>query len=81
MLVDSAPSHNMVFTQGRGFVIGESIGLPRLFALTVCSGLPRRGHRLFGKRFLFGKLLGVATLVGFGEKRCRKNLPLDDLVF
>ena len=25
---------------------------------------------------LFGKLLDVATLVGFGEKRCRKNLPL-----
>ena len=28
--------------------------------------------------FLFGKLTGVATLVGFGEKRCRKNLPLWD---
>ena len=27
---------------------------------------------------LFGKLFGVATLVGFGEKRCRKNLPLCD---
>ena len=27
-------------------------------------------------RFLFGKLFSVATLVGFGEKRCRKNLPL-----
>ena len=26
--------------------------------------------------FLFGKLFGIATLVGFGEKRCRKNLPL-----
>ena len=26
--------------------------------------------------FLFGKLIDVATLVGFGEKRCRKNLPL-----
>ena len=25
---------------------------------------------------LSGKLFGVATLVGFGEKRCRKNLPL-----
>ena len=32
-------------------------------------------------RFLFGKLFGVATLVGFGEKRCRKNLPLCDLPF
>ena len=27
--------------------------------------------------FLFGKLFGVTTLFGFGEKRCRKNLPLD----
>ena len=26
--------------------------------------------------FLFGKLIGVAMLVCFGEKRCRKNLPL-----
>ena len=26
--------------------------------------------------FLLGRLFGVATLVGFGEKRCRKNLPL-----
>ncbi len=26
--------------------------------------------------FLFGKLFGVATLVGFGEKRRRKNLSL-----
>ena len=25
------------------------------------------------------RLLGVATLVGFDEKRCRKNLPLCDL--
>ena len=25
---------------------------------------------------LFGKLIGCATLFGFGEKRCRKNLPL-----
>jgi hypothetical protein len=30
--------------------------------------------------FLFGKLLGVATLVSFGEKRCRKNLPLCAMV-
>ena len=28
---------------------------------------------------LFGKLICVATLFAFGEKRCRKNLPLDDL--
>ena len=29
--------------------------------------------------FLFGKLFGVAALFDFGEKRCRKNLPLSDL--
>ena len=29
-------------------------------------------------RFLFGKLFCVTTLFGFGEKRCRKNLPLGD---
>ena len=46
-------SPNMVFTQGRGFVLGASFGLPRLFALTVCSGLPRRGHRLFGNAVMF----------------------------
>ena len=28
---------------------------------------------------LFGKLIGVATHASFGEKRCRKNLPLGDL--
>ena len=26
--------------------------------------------------FLFDQLFGVATLVGFSEKRCRKNLPV-----
>ena len=30
-------------------------------------------------RFLFGKLFCVAITFGFGEKRCRKNLPLGDL--
>ena len=30
--------------------------------------------------FLFGKLFGVAMLVGLGEKRCRKNLPLGDSI-
>ena len=51
------------------------------FALLSRSGLLRRGHRLFGNVVSFGKLFGVAMLVGFGEKRCRKNLPLGDLVF
>ena len=48
MLVDSAPSHNMVFTQGHGFVAGTPFGLPRPFAPLSLVGLPRRGHRLFG---------------------------------
>ena len=30
----------------------------------------------FATRFLFGKLFCVAITFGFGEKRCRKNLPL-----
>ena len=41
-------SDNMVFTLGRGFVYGASFGLPPLTTSTVCLGLPRRGHRLFG---------------------------------
>ena len=39
---------NMVFTQGRGFVVGASFGLPRLPASVMPVDLPRRGHRLFG---------------------------------
>ena len=41
-------AYNMVFTQGRGFVIGASFGLPCWLALVTCFDLPRRGHRLFG---------------------------------
>ena len=69
---------NMVFTQGRGFVVGASFGLLCLFAPLSRVDLPRRGHRLFGTSILFGKLFCIATFVGFGEKRCRKNLPLGD---
>ena len=69
----------MVFTQGHGFVLGASIGLPRSFAPLSRFGLPRRGHRLFGNACSLGKLMAVATFIGFGEKRCRKNLPLCDL--
>ena len=42
------PPHNMVFTLGLGFVIGESFGLPRAIAPLSRFGLQRRGHRLFG---------------------------------
>ena len=76
--VQQLPPYNMVFTQGRGFVLGASFGLQNSFAPLPRYGLPRRGHRLFGTWFLFGKLICVAITFGFGEKRCRKNLPLGD---
>ena len=71
----------MVFTQGRGFVLGASFGLQNRslrYHVLVChaadtASLATRGH--------FGKLFGVATLVGFGEKQCRKKLPLHDRVY
>ena len=60
-------AHNMVFTQGRGFVVGASLGL-------LCRSL--RCRVLVGSAVdtaslatwvLFGKLNDVATFVGFGE--------------
>ena len=70
-------AHNMVFTQRRGFVLGASLGL-QIHSLRcrtlVCYAVDTASLATW---FLFGKLFGVATLVGFGEKRCRKNLPLD----
>ena len=69
-------AHNMVFTQRRGFVLGASLGL-QIHSLRcrtlVCYAVDTASLATW---FLFGKLFGVATLVGFGEKRCRKNLPL-----
>ena len=41
-----------------------------------CNGTPP----LWQRGLLFGKLFGVATPVGFSEKRCLKNLPLCDCV-
>ena len=69
-------SPNMVFTQGRGFDIGVSFGsqirsLRR--RVLVCHAADTAS---LATLFLFGKLFGVAMLVGFGEKRCRKNLSL-----
>ena len=71
----------MVFTQSHGFVVGASFGLPHLSRrcrFLVCNAADTAS---LATRFLFGKLLGVATLVGFGEKRCRKNLPLGGAVY
>ena len=66
----------MVFTQGRGFVFGASFGL-RIRSLRcrvlVCDAVDTASLATW---FLFGKLVRVAMLVDFGEKRCRKNLPL-----
>ena len=60
----------MVFTQGGGFVVGESLGLPhqplRLRVL-VC-------HTADTASLETWFLIGAATLVGIGEERCRKNL-------
>ena len=72
----SSASANMVFTQSRGFVFGASFGLriPSLRCrVLVCHAADTAS---LATRILFVKLLHVAMLVGFGEKRCRKNLPL-----
>ena len=71
----------MCFTQGCGFVVEASFGLPRLLASSVRFRLPAADTASLAAWFLFGKLFGVATLVGFGEKRCRKNLPLSGTGF
>ena len=68
----------MVFTQGRGFVFGASFGLQirsLRFRVQVCSAADTAS---LATSLLFGKLIGVAMTFGFGEKRCRKNLPLCD---
>ena len=73
-----APPHNMVFTQGRGFVFGASLGLQirsLRCRVLVCHAADTASLAAW---ILFGKLFVVATFLGFGEKRCRKNLPLSD---
>ena len=69
----------MVFTQGRGFVLGASLGLQirsLRCRVLVCHAVDTAS---VATRFLFGKLFCVAITFSFGEKRCRKNLPLCDL--
>ena len=74
-------AHNMFFTQGRGFVFGASVGLP-YHPLWSCALVCRAADTAsLATWFIFGKLINIATHVAFGEKRCRKNLPLDDLNF
>ena len=66
----------MVFTQGRGFVFEASFGLQTgslRCRVLICNAADTAS---LATRFLFGKLFCVAITFGFGEKRCRKNLPL-----
>ena len=66
----------MVFTQGRGFDLGASFGL-QIRSLRCCVLVCHAADTAsLATWILFGKLIGVAITFGFGEKRCRKNLPL-----
>ena len=65
----------MRFTQGRGLVVGELIGLPCRSLRWSALGCHAADTASLAMRFLFGKLLGVATRwLRLG--RCRENLPL-----
>ena len=68
----------MVFTQGRGFVVGESFGLQIRSLRCRVLVFHAVDTASLAARFLFGRLFCVAITFGFGEKRCRKNLPLGD---
>ena len=71
----------MVFTQGRGFDFGASFDL-QISSLRCRVLICRAADTAsLATRFLFGKLLCIAITFGFGEKRCRKNLPLGDIAF
>jgi len=71
----------MIFTQGRGFVVGASYGVQIhslrcrvLVASAACTAS-------LATRVLIGKLIGVATLFDIGEKRCRKTFRCVPLNF
>ena len=71
----------MVFTQGRGFDFGASFGLQRRSLrcrVLVCHAADTASWATW---FIFGKLIYIAMTFGFGEKRCRKNLPLCDPIY
>ena len=66
----------MVFTQSRGFVLGASFGFQirsLRCRILICHTADTASLATW---FLFDRLLGVAITFSFGEKRCRKNLPL-----
>ena len=69
----------MVFTQGRGFVLGASFGwqiCSLRCRVLICHAADTASLAM---RFLFGKLFCIAITLSFGEKRCRKELSLSDL--
>ena len=61
-------------------VVGTLFGLPCLIAPLSRVGLQCRGQPwtppLWQRGFFLVNCFCVATLFAFGEKRCRKNLPL-----
>ena len=71
----------MVFTQGRDFVLGGSFGLPSCPLRLLRLASHTADTASLATWILFGKLIGVVTLFDFGEKPCRKNLPLADRAF
>ena len=66
----------MVFTQGRGFVLGALFGLQVRSLRCRVLACHAVDTAFLATWILFGKLICVAITFGFGEKRCRKNLPL-----
>ena len=63
--IDASAADNMVFTQGRGFVLGASFGLlirSLRCRVLVCHAADTASLATW---ILFGKLLGVTMLVVF----------------
>ena len=67
----------MAFTPGHGFFVGASFGVTFRYRALSCHAVDTASLAAW---FLFGKLFGVATLYDFGEKRCRKYLPLGGVI-
>ena len=70
----------MVFTQGHGFrrwsIVWFAVFDRSVVACWFAMPWTAVDTASLATWFLFDKLFGLTTLVGFGEKRCRKNLPL-----
>jgi len=69
-------SANMVFRKAAASLLEHRFGL-LYHSLCCCVWFATAADTTsLATGFLFGKLFCVATLVGLGEKRCRKKLPL-----